>query len=438
MIVNQACHSSAFLILKQSNPVLLHPFFLGQRKMGKGGKGNMKNKPLAKGKFAMKTLPKGKAKAKAKAKASSSKEKPLTKGKQKNALNKKALDNLGELSLKEKVKIATEGAETAEEAVVALKKQLTPQEQQSAWGKMKTELKTDKEEAKKVAKMSKKEIGMYATMCLLKAEAPKFMACKQELTTGVSLTKGETWESELQMLQKFTKDELDLHLASGRVKWRSDPWTSGCYQYQDQGDIKKTSTVSHSNAWAWGQEYEAENEEAWDSYFSKDLNSHLLELEGKGKGKSLTKGKPGKGKGKGKGKHAQLALEDGNPNDDDEDQNDEKTEEEEWSTCLAKARKARDFLVSNQANLQEEMAKAASCQRLSKGTKKDADTLLTKAQAMEKKCKDFLLKGKKALSLTKAKGLILDATQLGKELKDQKKEISVVANKAYSKAGSLK
>ena len=83
MIVNQACHSSAFLILKQSNPVLLHPFFLGQRKMGKGGKGNMKNKPLAKGKFAMKTLPKGKAKAKAKAKASSSKEKPLTKGKQK-------------------------------------------------------------------------------------------------------------------------------------------------------------------------------------------------------------------------------------------------------------------------------------------------------------------------------------------------------------------
>ena len=94
--------------------------------------------------------------------------------------------------------------------------------------------------------------------------------------------------------------------------------------------------------------------------------------------------------------------------------------------------------MSSQANLQEDMAKAASCQRLSKGTKKDADTLLSKAQAMEKKCKDLLLKGKKALSLTKAKGLIQDATTLSKELKDQKKEISVVANKAYSKAGTAK
>ena len=96
-------------------------------------------------------------------------------------------------------------------------------------------------------------------------------------------------------------------------------------------------------------------------------------------------------------------MEDGDPNEDDD--NDDKTEDQEWSTCLTKARKARDLLVSSQANLQEDMAKAASCQRLSKGTKKDADTLLSKAKAMEKKCKDLLLKGKKALSLTKAKGL---------------------------------
>ena len=405
--------------------------------MGKGGKGR---KALTKGKSAMKTLAKGKAKAKAR--AGSSKDKPLTKGQQKNALNKKALANLGQLSLKERIKKATEGAETAEEAVLALKQTLSPKEQQSAWGKMKTALKNDPAEAEKVNKMSKKEVGIYATMCLLKAEAPKYMACKQELNSGVSLTKGETWESELQMLQKFTKEELELHLASGRVRWRADPWTGGCYQYQDQGDIKKTSTVTQSNAYAWGQEYEAENEEAWERHFSKDLTNHLLELEGKGKGKTLTKGKAaltkGKGKGKGKGKPAQLALEDGSPNDEDEEEDEEKTEDQEWSTCLTKARKVRDLLVSSQANLQEEMAKASSCQRLSKGTKKDADTLLTKAQAMEKKCKDLLLKRKKALSLTKAKGLIQDATQLSKELKDQKKEISVVANKAYSKAGSLK
>ena len=79
----------------------------------------------------MKTLPKGKAKAKAKTKtrAGSSKDTPLTKGKQKNALNKKTLEDLGELSLKERIKKATEGAETAEEAVLAasIEKTIDPQ-----------------------------------------------------------------------------------------------------------------------------------------------------------------------------------------------------------------------------------------------------------------------------------------------------------------------
>ena len=107
---------------------------------------------MTKGKSAMKTLAKGKAKAKAR--AGSSKDKPLTKGQQKNALNKKALENLGQLSLKERIKKATEGAETAEEAVLALKQTLSPKEQQSAWGKMKTALKNDPAEAEKVNKMS--------------------------------------------------------------------------------------------------------------------------------------------------------------------------------------------------------------------------------------------------------------------------------------------
>ena len=113
--------------------------------------------------------------------------------------------------------------------------------------------------------------------------------------------------------------------------------------------------------------------------------STCLELEGKGKGKALTKGKPAltKGKGQRQRREAQplLALEDGNPNDEDDDNDDGKTEDQEWSTCLAKARKARDLLLSSQANLQEDMTKATSCQRLSKGTKKDADTLSTAQQS---------------------------------------------------------
>lgn len=69
------------------------------------------------------------------------------------------MKKLGELSLKERVQMATDGAETAKEAAQELKKTLTPQEQQSAWGKMQTAIKNDGEEEEKVAAMSKKEKG---------------------------------------------------------------------------------------------------------------------------------------------------------------------------------------------------------------------------------------------------------------------------------------
>ena len=375
-----------------------------------------------------KVLPKGKAKAKAKAKAK--------------GLTKAQLNSLGNLSLKERIKKATEGAETAEEAVELLKKSLTAKEQQSAWGKLQTTLKRDPEEKAKVAKMSKKEVGLYATMCLLKEKAPTFMSVKQELNEGVSLTKGEDWVSELQMLQKFSKTELGAHLASGRVLWRADPWTPNCWQYQDQGDIKKTTTVNKSDLYAWGQEYAGEGEEEeWEKHLSKDLSTHLLGMEGKGHGKvALTKGK---GKGQTKPKRGLLALQDKEQDEEGEEnggQEEEQkpTEEQEWAQCMQKARKARDLLVGCCSAMEEEMAKASNCQRLSKGAKKDAESLLSKAQALEKRVKDLLLKEKKAMGLSKANALIQEIVEATKEVKEQKKELSLVANKALSKASTKK
>lgn len=112
------------------------------------------------------------------------------------------------------------------------------------------------------------------------------------------------------------------------------------------------------------------------------------------------------------------------------------TEEEEWATCLSKARKSRDLLVSSPANLEEEMSKAASNQRLSKGTKKDGGQMMVRAHNIEKKLKELLLKQKRPMSLTKAKDLIKDATQAAKDMKDMKKEVSVVAHKAQPRAES--
>ena len=411
---------------------------MGKTALSKGKFLAMK-KALAKGKSKpgsstdkkKKALPKGKPAPKAKPK-------PMKKVNR--TIDKKKLKALGSLSLHERVKMATEGADTPEEAAATLKETLTPQEQQSAWGKMKTKLKHDKEEANKVANMGKKEVGLYATLCLLQEKAPKFMAAKQELSTGTSLTKGETWESETQMLQKFTKQELQMHLQSGRILWRQDPWTAGCWQYQDQGDIKKSSTVVCSSNWAWGQEYTDGDEDAWQKHFSTDLSTHLMRLEGKGKGKTaLTKGggkaaltKGGKG-----GKRLPLAIEDGDP-DGGQAEEHEPTEDEQWAQCLSKARKARDQCMQAVSNLEEEIKRANNTGRLSKASKKDAEILVQEAQGYENKFKDLLLKKQKWGSLTKAKDLITEASSKCKELRDEKKEISVIANKAYSRATTKK
>ena len=76
--------------------------------------------------------------------------------------------------------------------------------------------------------------------------------------------------------------------------------------------------------------------------------------------------------------------------------------------------------------------------RLSKASKKDAEVLIQEAEDYEKKFKDLLLKKQKWGSLTKAKNLIAEASSKCKELRDEKKEIGVIANKAYSRASTKK
>ena len=407
-------------------------------------------------------LPKGKAKAKAKAKGSlakgralMAKQKSLTKGNDsgnkslskgnnvkkehlKNKLNKSALAKLGNMSLKEKIDKVTEENEDAEEAASQLRESLTAKERQSAWGKMQTAMKKDPEEAERVNKMSKKEIGLYACMHLLKVHKPKFMQVQNQLEQGISLTKGEKWLSKKAMLKEFDDDEFQAHLRSGRIRWREDPLTWGCWQYMDTGDLTKVTHVKKSQTHTVGQEYDAEDEEEWDKHFNKDLGQHLDDVGkgGKGgKGNSLAKGK-----GKGKGKR-QLAIEDGSVEDEGEgegENNKEKTPEEEWQEVVKKARRARDSLGSEVANLEEGLTKANKTGRLSKVSKKDAEHLMAEAGTLATVMKDILLRREKSMSLTKAKDTLVKAATKCKELKDEKKEMWHMANKATSVASSSK
>lgn len=142
---------------------------------------------------------------------------------------------------------------------------------------------------------------------------------------------------------------------SGRVIWRHDPLTRGCFEYQDLGDYTAKVNVCKRRSITAGQEYDPteDDETAFLEEFSKDTNLQLKNAESlakgdKGKGKGAKgSGSGQKGLGKGKGKHQQLAL---------EDKKDE-SPEEEWEDALGKARRARDLVSTKQCEVEEALAK---------------------------------------------------------------------------------
>ena len=166
-------------------------------------------------------------------------------------------------------------------------------EKQSNWGKHQTFSKANPEEKEKVDQLSKKGKGLAATMWLLKKEHPSCISVVSKVSTNQTLTKGEVWESEKTMLDRFGKDEFQIHLNSGRIKWREDAWSEGVFHYYDQGNIKKKKVATGSE-WTQGQGYQAEEEdqEQFAKLRDKDLHKHLHDMATlpKGKGKETGNG----------------------------------------------------------------------------------------------------------------------------------------------------
>eukprot|EP00438_Fugacium_kawagutii_P001629 Skav211747 [mRNA] locus=scaffold1548:465637:466560:- [translate_table: standard] len=252
-----------------------------------------KASPSAKGKPA--PLAKGKAKAK----------KPLKKG-----LKKKDLNKLGQMTLKEKVKKLKEECSDEEAAAAELQLQLTPAEKSRGWSKHQTHLckKGNENEKQEFDEASKKDKGFKTALFLLKTTAPSFCNVQQKAKTKNELIMREKWMSEKEAYDRFG-DDLEKHLASGRVSWREDRRTWGTYEYLDNDDYERKVTGTKELEWSHFQEYEmgGGDEEHWGKHFDKDLQSLLLDHT-PGKGSSLAKGS-GKGKSKGKGKQGK-----GNPN----------------------------------------------------------------------------------------------------------------------------
>ena len=100
-------------------------------------------------------------------KTSGGKTKSLKKEK---GLTKEKLDQLGSLSLDEKIRVAAENAETEEEAASALQQSMTKAEKNRCWSKHNTHLKNHPDEKKALEKATKTEKGLAFALFLLRKE----------------------------------------------------------------------------------------------------------------------------------------------------------------------------------------------------------------------------------------------------------------------------
>ena len=76
-----------------------------------------------------------------------------------------------------------------------------------------------------------------------------------------TVSRNEKWLSHKEISSKFDEEELERHITSGRVLWREDPLTKGVWQYKDQGDVSRTTTVHRGKNLSWQQEWEPQEEQ---------------------------------------------------------------------------------------------------------------------------------------------------------------------------------
>ena len=350
-------------------------------------------------------------------------------------LRKGNLAKLGQMSLKEKVDAINGENMDEEEAVTLFKDSLTPDEGSQVWGQHQTYLKKNPLEKGEHDSLGKKEKGLAVALWYLKKSRKTFHNVSHTMDQSTMYTRKEKWLSEKQIYDRFTEYELECHLNSGRVIWRHDPLTRGCFEYQDLGDYTAKVNVTKRRSITAGQEYDPteDDETAFLEEFSNDTNLQLKNAESRAKG-NKGKGKGGKssgsgqkGLGKGKGKHQQLAL---------EDKKDE-SPEEEWEDALGKARRARDLVSSKQCEVEEALAKVPKS-FLSAGLKKSTSQFQKKLEDMLKKLKGFLLKEHSQKALKDIKECLSEAAALIKDVKAHSKELTHMSNKTMSKTSSKK
>ena len=349
--------------------------------------------------------------------------------KKEDKLNAANLKKLGQLSLREKItQVAEDHPEDEEAQALVLRQSMTAVEKSNGWNQHQVHLKKKGNESlkKEFDELDKKSKGLSTALFLLKKNKSLFGSVSKSVSQEVSLKKREKWLTQKEVDAKWSESELEAHLASGRLIWKSAGHNA--WEYQDTQDIERTVAGKRSLLYQTGQEYELEegDEEDWCKTLDKDLRNILMGGLEKGTGKGSSKSLIEKGAGKGKtskGRGQPKPLKD-----------EEEEEPMDLKEALKKAKKT-DLLTNTSSNFEEALKKVEKSPYLSKQSLKDKQNVLDGLQEMVKKTKKLLEKGEKN-QVEVLKEHILEACACMKEAKEEAKELMQISFKAASKAAS--
>jgi hypothetical protein len=154
-----------------------------------------------------------------------------------------ALANLGgpAMTIDEKIaalrkSVQSEGVDAAIAGAAVLSKL----DRSKIWQKAQTamkgdpQLKADYESASQAGKAAQTRLLLAWRLDPAKGEI--YHSCKQSMVDQKDMTKTLKWISHKEALDKWGEEELNLHLASGKVSWREDPITPGIYEYRNNHD----------------------------------------------------------------------------------------------------------------------------------------------------------------------------------------------------------
>ncbi|CAL1159279.1 unnamed protein product [Cladocopium goreaui] len=236
---------------------------------------------------------------------------------------------------------------------------------------------------------------------------------------GAAILHGSLSKLDKSKGTRYTPEELEMHLQSGKVIWRECPYTSGTFEYKDIQNWHKAINTARQKEWQSGVEFEPEDEdlEKFMELFSTDCHSLSVdEGLGKGSAKGLGKGQGSLGKGR-RGRGRAIKEEE----DKDEPDPHEK---------LAKAcRTARNMVSATLSDLEEALEKAGS--KLTKAGKTTANDLSKELGKALQKIKT-LLTGKSKLQDDPVKGQLMEVAQVVKTAKDETKKLLALGGASSS------